>query len=75
MSSVDLALRHWMRTWNSNLLVSQRRLISSAISLPPIYPYRVSVTDGGLVSYGSDPLESYRRATGYVDRKQQRIFM
>jgi putative ABC transport system substrate-binding protein len=36
--------------------------------LPAIYPYRLFVTDGGLVSYGPDILDQYRRAAGYVDR-------
>ena len=26
------------------------------------------VRDGGLVSYGADPVEQYRQAAGYVDR-------
>jgi putative ABC transport system substrate-binding protein len=36
--------------------------------LPAIYPYRFFATEGGLVSYGPDPIEPYRRAAGYVDR-------
>jgi putative ABC transport system substrate-binding protein len=36
--------------------------------LPAIYAYRYFVTDGGLMSYGIDPAELYRRAAGYVDR-------
>jgi putative ABC transport system substrate-binding protein len=36
--------------------------------LPAIYPYRTNVTAGGLVCYGPDQLEIYRRAAGYVDR-------
>jgi putative tryptophan/tyrosine transport system substrate-binding protein len=36
--------------------------------LPAIYPYRYFVTDGGLISYGPDPTDPYRRAAGYVDR-------
>jgi putative ABC transport system substrate-binding protein len=33
-----------------------------------IYPYRYYVTDGGLISYGPDTIEQFRRAAGYVDR-------
>jgi ABC-type uncharacterized transport system substrate-binding protein len=29
---------------------------------------RVFVTAGGLISYGADVIEQYRRAAGYVDR-------
>jgi putative ABC transport system substrate-binding protein len=36
--------------------------------LPAVYPYRFFVTEGGLVSYGPDTIEPYRRAAGYVDR-------
>jgi putative tryptophan/tyrosine transport system substrate-binding protein len=36
--------------------------------LPAIYPYRYYVADGGLVSYGPDTVEQYRRAAGYIDR-------
>jgi ABC-type uncharacterized transport system substrate-binding protein len=36
--------------------------------LPAVYPYRLFVTDGGLISYGPDPVDQYRRAAGYVDR-------
>jgi len=36
--------------------------------LPAIYPYRYFVTAGGLMSYGIDNLDLYRRSAGYVDR-------
>jgi putative ABC transport system substrate-binding protein len=36
--------------------------------LPTIYPYRYYVADGGLISYGPDTIEQFRRAAGYVDR-------
>jgi ABC-type uncharacterized transport system substrate-binding protein len=36
--------------------------------LPAIYPYRYFAADGGLISYGPDTIEQYRRAAGYVDR-------
>jgi len=36
--------------------------------LPAIYPYRYFVSDGGLISYGPDPIEPYVRAASYVDR-------
>jgi putative ABC transport system substrate-binding protein len=36
--------------------------------LPAVYPYRYYVTDGGLMSYGVDLAEAYRRAANYVDR-------
>lgn len=36
--------------------------------LPAIYPERFYVTAGGLISYGVDYVDQYRRAAGYVDR-------
>jgi ABC-type uncharacterized transport system substrate-binding protein len=36
--------------------------------LPTIYPQRAFVVGGGLISYGADFLDQYRRAAGYVDR-------
>jgi len=36
--------------------------------LPAIYPYDYFAEGGGLVSYGSDTFDLYRRAAGYVDR-------
>ncbi len=36
--------------------------------LPAVYPFRSYVADGGLISYGPDALDPYRRAAGYVDR-------
>ena len=36
--------------------------------LPAIYSERVFATSGGLVSYGTDRVEIYRRAASYVDR-------
>jgi len=36
--------------------------------LPAVYSARYYVTDGGLISYGPDFVDQYRRAAGYVDR-------
>jgi putative tryptophan/tyrosine transport system substrate-binding protein len=36
--------------------------------LPAIYAERSYATAGGLISYGSDYVDQYRRAAGYVDR-------
>ena len=36
--------------------------------LPAVYPARFFVTAGGLISYGPDLVDQYRRAAGYVDR-------
>jgi putative tryptophan/tyrosine transport system substrate-binding protein len=36
--------------------------------LPAIYSYRFFVSGGGLMSYGPDPIDQYRRGASYVDR-------
>jgi putative ABC transport system substrate-binding protein len=36
--------------------------------LPAVYPYRYFVTSGGLISYGSDLIDQYRRGASYIDR-------
>ena len=36
--------------------------------LPAVYSFRYFVTGGGLVSYGPDMIDQFRRAAGYVDR-------
>ena len=36
--------------------------------MPAIYPYRFFVTAGGLISYGPDRVDPFRRAAAYVDR-------
>jgi putative tryptophan/tyrosine transport system substrate-binding protein len=36
--------------------------------LPAVYPLRLFVTSGGLISYGPDIVDQHRRAATYVDR-------
>src|SRR6266403_1018663 len=36
--------------------------------VPAIYPYRYFAVDGGLMSYGVNTAEEFRRAATYVDR-------
>ena len=36
--------------------------------LPSVYAYRYHATSGGLISYGPETIDQYRRAAGYVDR-------
>jgi putative ABC transport system substrate-binding protein len=36
--------------------------------LPAVYPQRPFIASGGLISYGTDSIDPFRRAAGYVDR-------
>jgi putative ABC transport system substrate-binding protein len=42
--------------------------LAARYRLPVVYPYRLYVKVGGLLSYGNDVFDNYRRAAGYVDR-------
>lgn len=51
--------------------LSNRSLITSLAAryrLPAVYPYRAFAVDGGLLSYGHDRDEPWRRAPSYVDK-------
>ena len=56
----------------SNPLMTIRRELIIELAakhrLPTIYSSRHFATGGGLVSYGPDALDQFRRAAGYVDR-------
>jgi len=43
-------------------------LAAARNNVPAVYWSITFARDGGLLSYGVDPLESYRRAASYVDR-------
>ena len=49
---------------NFNLIVS----LAARYRVPTVYPYRYMVAAGGLISYGVDPVDFFRRAPTYVDR-------
>jgi putative ABC transport system substrate-binding protein len=77
-SAVEHAVAAFAREPNGGLIVVvsswatvHRDLIIALAAkhrLPAIYPYRYFVAGGGLLSYGTDLVDQYRRAAGYVDR-------
>ena len=53
------------------VFASNRELIARLAALhklPAVYPYRYDATVGGLMSYGMDAVDIFRRASLYVDR-------
>jgi putative tryptophan/tyrosine transport system substrate-binding protein len=42
--------------------------LAAAARVPAIYPSREFADDGGLIAYGPNVSNAYRRAAGYVDR-------
>ena len=77
-SEIEQAISEFAEKPDGGLIISHtsfatahRELIISLASrhrLPAIYPSRYFVTDGGLISYGPDAADQYRRAAAYVDR-------
>jgi ABC-type uncharacterized transport system substrate-binding protein len=75
---IERGVSAFARGGNGGLIVTSgafafihRKLIitlAARYRLPAVYPYRSSVTGGGLISYGSDSIDAYRRAASYVDR-------
>jgi putative ABC transport system substrate-binding protein len=58
-------------TTSGPVIFGQRKsiiVLAANYKLPAIYPQKEFVEDGGLMSYGTDRRESYRRAAVYVDK-------
>jgi putative tryptophan/tyrosine transport system substrate-binding protein len=75
---IERALEQVARESDSALLVlpdlfnatNRQSIITLAARhrLPAVYPFRYFVTSGGLMSYGTELLDSYRQAASYIDR-------
>ena len=75
---IERAVAAFARGPNGGLIVTgsaggivHRELIAKVAAqhkLPAVFPSRVYVTSGGLISYGPDLIDQFRRAAGYVDR-------
>ena len=78
MAEIESAVSDFGREPNGGLIatasasgITQRKLIVSLAArhkLPAVYFHRDHVSIGGLISYGADYTDSYRRAASYVDR-------
>jgi len=75
---IERAVTAFARSSNGGLIVTgspltalHRKLIIALVArhrLPAVYPFRYYPTSGGLISYGPDTTDPFRRAAGYVDR-------
>src|SRR6516225_1978833 len=63
-SEIERAIAAFADSAGGGLIVK----LAARHRLPAVYPYRFYVTGGGLISYGPDLVDQYRRAAGYVDR-------
>src|SRR6478672_1826185 len=61
---IERTIAAFARGSNRELIIK----LAARYRLPAIYSYRYFATSGGLISYGPDPIDQYRRAAGYVDR-------
>jgi putative tryptophan/tyrosine transport system substrate-binding protein len=78
IAEVERALDEFARKPNGGLIAlpnaftaayrEQIVALAALHHLPAVYPLRYYATSGGLVSYGFDNIELYRRAASYVDR-------
>jgi len=78
IAGIGTAIEQFARRPNGGLIVTSSgiaiknrdRIITLATGhrLPAVYSNRFWAAGGGLISYGSDVLEQYRRAADYVDR-------
>ena len=77
-SEIEQAVTAFAREPNGGLIATasvaataHRKLIfllAARHKLPSVYAFRTWVTEGGLISYGPDLGDQYRRAATYVDR-------
>ena len=75
---IERAVAAFARSPNGGLIVTTSALsllhrglitmLAARHKLPAVYPRRLFVTDGGLISYRFDIIDQSRRAAGYVDR-------
>jgi ABC-type uncharacterized transport system substrate-binding protein len=77
-AEIERAVTAFARSSNAGLIVTASALsavhrnliitLAARHKLPAVYYRRGFVIEGGLISYGYDDLDQYRRAAGYVDR-------
>ena len=78
IGDIERGITAFARSSNGGMIVTastpamiHRELITMLAArhrLPTVYSFRYFVTVGGLISYGPDSVDPFRRAAGYVDR-------
>ena len=59
---------------NDPFMFTHRKRVAAAASearVPAVYGFREFVDDGGLISYGPNISDTYRRAASYVDKTER----
>ena len=59
-----IAAPHAITFANRDLIVE----LAARYRLPAVYGFRIFATRGGLISYGTNPIELFRQGASYVDR-------
>ena len=77
-AEIERAIADFARSANGGLIVTSSAgtsphhalivSLAARYKLAAVYSDRLIVTSGGLISYGPDLLDQFRRAAGYVDR-------
>jgi putative ABC transport system substrate-binding protein len=76
-SEIERAVAAFARSANGGLIATGSATevyhdliitLAARYKLPAVYNDRTFVADGGLISYGPDRIDQFRRAAGYVDR-------
>jgi putative ABC transport system substrate-binding protein len=77
-SEIERAIMEFAREPNGGLITTPNSLaiinreliidLAARYKLPAIYPFRFFAESGGLLAYGPDVADQYRRAAAYVDR-------
>jgi putative ABC transport system substrate-binding protein len=78
VDAIERGIANFAGTPNGGLIVPPAALattrrgviieLAARYRLPGVYPSRIFVTDGGLVSYGPVTTDLYPRVAGYIDR-------
>ena len=77
-SEIERAVTAFVRSAKAGLIITTGQMtlvhrdliinLAARHALPAVYWNRFYPAAGGLISYGPDPVDPYRRAAGYIDR-------